>query len=517
MTLRQAAQISEGRVRYLVKAVPQDHSSASSSTPATDVPVYLSNDFFIDRTVPLADWYYKPWVPRIIAPLNITQSVFSPGFTGGLIKPTGGTIQLSNGDGDLDYLLDYSWDKKPVTIFLYRGDSDPTSLSDFFTIFTGVSLGISASLDTIDIVIGDKLERLDQDFPPNTYAGTGGAEGPSTLAGQRKPVTLGKAFNVPAVLINESSNQYQVNDGAVTSIDAVYVKGVTLATSAYTTNVSAGTFALNSTPSGIVTADVTNNITMGSHTNKAGAICYHLLTQFGGLAQTTDVLPSPFSFAQGNPYVLGGFFKDKITILDAVNHFLEGQNLVIPPKGGPLEIELLSFPTTNPTFNDPITDAQILDIEILPTERFSGMDVVVQYKKNNRVLTDSEHDLANSADRDFMSTEWRSIKGAMISTTWGRAYNNFRDMVVNTAIVSSTDATSAAINLVNYHLRDAHVYRVRCKLNPLYLEVGGSVELKSSRFGLTDSNGDGYPMLILSKFDDLQANEVTLELMGETS
>lgn len=510
MTLRQAAQITDGEVRYLLHATITDSTFVIlPHIPPVDVDLYFGNMFFMDRTSTSSAFYYKPFEPRLITPLNITQSMFEPGKSGGVIRPRGGTISLSNEDGELDYLLDYSWDKKPIKLYMLRGISDDDVFGDHYAIWGGVTLGVSATTSTIDIVVGDYLSGLEKDFPPSTHT-----------SGERIPVTLGKVYNVPPLLVDEANNIYQVHDGAVTSIDAVYQGGEVLTlTTDYTVDTANGKFTLVSAPTGVITADVTNNITFSSYTNGAGLIILDLLTTYAGLstASNLEVIPSPFRISTTNAYEHGIYHNSKTTILAAINEVAQSVGAIVYPSiSGALTMDIPEFPTVSPFNADPITDDSILDIQMLPTERFSGADVIVKYKRNYRVLTENELG-ASPYDRDFLTREWRARNWAISSASWGTGYSSLRDIEVNSTITNQTDADTEGLRIANFYTRDAKVFRVKMKTNPLYLEVGGSVELKSSRFGLTDSSGNGYPMLILSKFDDLQANEVTLELMGETN
>lgn len=513
VNLREAAQISEGEVRYLLHATITDSTNVIlPHLPPVDVDLYFGNMFFMDRTDSESEFYYKPFEPRLITPLNITQTMFEPGKTGGIIRPTGGTISLSNSDGELDYLLDYSFDKKPISLYMLRGILENDTFADHFQIWGGVTLGVSATSSTIDIVVADRLSELEADFPPNIHT-----------TGERIPITLGKVYNVEPLLIDEANNVYKVHDGAVTSIDAVYEGGeaLTIGTSNdYYTDTGNGKITLTRAPTGVITADVTNTISGVSYPsgtsiqNTSGLIMRELLEEYGNITQLNGIT---FMEDDANQYEHGIYYSKKSTILDALSEMAESVGAVIYSNlFGNLELKIPEFPTTNPTTADPITDGEILDIQMLPTERFSGANVTVKYKRNYRPLNESELG-ASPADRDFVTREWRASSIAIVSATWGTGYSSLRDIEVNSTITNQTDADAEAIRLANFYTRDAKVFRVRMKTNPLYLEVGGAVELKSSRFGLTDSSGDGYPMLILSKFDDLQANEVTLELMGETN
>lgn len=520
MALRQAAAIATAGTRYIIHAEPFDYSGASYPAIAPVVAdVYLSNE-----PLTVSGIRYEP---RIITPLNTVETMFSPGETGGFVRPLGGSISLMNSDGALDYLLNYSWDKRPITIRLLRQISYSDTVADHNIVFQGLTQSISASTTAIDIVVGDVLIELDEDFPPNTYSGAGGVNGSANLEGTRKPITLGKVYNIPPVLVDEANNIYQVNDGAVTSVDAVYQGGEALTlTNDYTVDASNGRFTLVSSPTGVITADVTNNIALtntegsATKTNGGGVIVYHLATNFGGLVEDTDIIRNPFVTAtfrgdDPNAYEHGIYFSEKTTILDAMN-------LVLGSIGGmffgyPIYLKVPSFPTANPSsiIADPITDNEILDIEVLPTEVFAGVGVNVKYKRNYRPLSESELG-ASPSDRDFMVKEWRSeIRYAVTNNTdYGGAYTTPREIEVNSTITNSANAASEANRVAEFYNRDAKIYRVRMKLNPLYLEIGGDVELRCSRFGLIDGSGNGFPMLVLSKFEDLESNEVTLEVMG---
>lgn len=535
-SLRQAfSQRSEGDVRYLLHAVPEDYSNVIFPTfPPVEVDVYFSNVAFMDRTDTVSPFYYKPFDPRIITPLNITQSLFEPGKTGGVITPQRGTISLSNADGQLDYLLGYSWDKKPISLYVMRTDNinEAAQFDDHFLIFKGLTLGVSATLSTIEIVVADFSTRLDADFPSDNYAGTGGNEGSANLAGQPKPVTLGQVFNIPPVLVDEANNVYQVHNGAVTSIDAVYEGGRSLTlTTDYTVDLTNGRFTLTSTPTGIITADVTNDIDSGMPTlypgvNGAGFIIKYIFETYAGMVDGTDFARITFQqLGPVNNTEHGAYFNTRTTLLDAVSLFANSIGATIFPatvgglSNGLLSIIVPSFPVSNPTsfVADPITDNEIIDIEMLATERYSGTEVRIGYKKNYRPLSEDELSTVGAGpdDRDFVTREWRINSQAIISLTWGLAYEGLRNIDINTTAISQSDASTIGTRFSQYHLRNANVYRVQLKMTASYLEIGDAVELRSSRFNLTDGSGNGYPMLILSRFDDYEANEITLELMGE--
>jgi hypothetical protein len=82
----------------------------------------------------------------------------------------------------------------------------------------------------------DFAAKLDVPVQTSVYAGTGGLEGGSDLAGKRRPIAFGRLYaadgrggNVSPTLVIASEGLWQVHDGAVTSINAVRDGGVALA------------------------------------------------------------------------------------------------------------------------------------------------------------------------------------------------------------------------------------------------------------------------------------------------
>jgi len=500
-TLRENAQIGIGGLRYLVILTVKDYSSASPPFfPAVDVELRFSNMPYTQRTTPASDHYYKPFDPRVIAPLNINVSMYDAGTFAGVVRPDSGTIELANADGALDYLLtEHSFDKKTIEIRMLRGISDTDEVEDHPLIFKGLTQTIAATEDSIEIVLGDNMVKLDRDFPPNV------------IDGQRIPIALGKVYNVEPILVDEAANEYQVHDGAVTSIDAVYVGGeLQTLTTDYTVDAANGKFTMTSAPAGVVTADVTNDVTHGSYTNGAGVLLYEMATTYGALTTTGDaeIEDTTYTTAAANAYEHGIYVAEKTTLIQPMNEILQSVNGILFQNGATLDFALIENPTSA-SGTDPITDDDIIDIEIIPTSIYQSTTVVMNYKRNYRVLTESELGTIPD-DREFATKEWRSDNAGILVTKLIGSFSGVRDVLVNSTITNFADANVEASKRAAFYANDNKIYRVRMKLNPLYLNVGGACEIRCSRFGLSS----GKYFLILSKFEDLEVNEVTLEVWG---
>lgn len=212
----------------------------------------------------------------LISPGSIGISAFSDGRTGGGTRLEVGEIVIANSDGAYDAFLTYGFDGQPVVIRSGTGGAYPASFS---TVLRG-------TVDTVDATWAEIIVRLrpaelifDRPLQETLYAGNNvlpaGVEGTSDdIKGQPKPRVYGKVFNVPAVFVNTAKDAYQVSDGAVQAISAVYDKGspytpgadfasaalllaAAPAAGTFITCLAEGMFRVGTAATGLVTADVT--------------------------------------------------------------------------------------------------------------------------------------------------------------------------------------------------------------------------------------------------------------------
>ena len=156
----------------------------------------------------------------------------------------------------------------------------------FAIIFKGTGVGWVANEDLLRLAVVDKLAELNQPIQTNFYLGTGGLEGGSDLTGKPKPLCYGECHNVPMVQVDAANLVYQVHDGAISSIDAVYDRGVALTVSPggspspdageYEVTASTGTVQIGSSPAGLITADVKGDAT-STYVNSVADIIKRLL------------------------------------------------------------------------------------------------------------------------------------------------------------------------------------------------------------------------------------------------
>ena len=169
--------------------------------------------------------------PRITSPAKISRTMFAPGRTFGASQVGFGDLVLSNEDGALDFLEDYAFDGRSIT--QYRGDEGSAFPGGYTKVLVATMEQAVPDLRSYRIKIRDRQDEVDIHLQPTKYAGNNalpaGLEGVAgDLKGKPKPICYGVVKNISPPLVNTSKLIYQVNDGAVDSVDEVYDSGIKL-------------------------------------------------------------------------------------------------------------------------------------------------------------------------------------------------------------------------------------------------------------------------------------------------
>jgi hypothetical protein len=194
------------------------------STAANDLTVTGISD-------PTRDVRAFTFDPRIKQPSAMTRDAFDAGTTQGRTRVGYGDLVLLNGDGLLDGIKDYGLDGRPIVI--RRGAPNAVYPGGFQTVLVGTMEQPEVTTDLVTVKLRDRQAELEVALQPTKYLGDNalpaGLEGvASDLKGKPKPLCYGVVKNVPAVLVNSAKLIYQVHDGAVASVDAVYDRGILL-------------------------------------------------------------------------------------------------------------------------------------------------------------------------------------------------------------------------------------------------------------------------------------------------
>ncbi len=267
--------------RYLVILEPYDPGAGAV------VALYYSDHGFVTKpTDNPASQYFEP---RVVSALNFERHLFQRGLIGGRSIPNFGEIVLANADGGLDGLLAYGWDARRVRVFL---GGEGFAYSDFGLVFDGTAEQIEVTDEVLTVRLRDWQHKLNKPVQGTLYAGTGGDEGGSDLTGVRKPLAFGRMLNVRPTMVDVGAGRYQVQDGAIEDVDALYVGGIaytriagTPAANQYAVDAATGFVTVGGAPlTEQVTCDVKGAKPGGTYHTTVADIVEEIVVNQGGLS-----------------------------------------------------------------------------------------------------------------------------------------------------------------------------------------------------------------------------------------
>jgi hypothetical protein len=273
----------------------------------------------------------NPYILRLQEPFVHDTSIFGDNIPSETTISVGAAV-INNVDGRLDYLLDYSWDSRQVT--LKRG-LPGAALGTYTTEFVGATVEVVATDTTLTIGMKDNSYKLEKVLQSTKYTGGGGAEGATDLKNKPKPILFGMARNITPVLIDAALLTFQIHDGALTSVDAVYDAGNTITFHAdyatyalliaanippgkYGTSLATGFMRLGAPMYGVMGVDATGQYNTST---TIPALAQAVLTGRAGLV-VGDLNTASFTeCATDAPYPYEGLYFPEPTFL--VTEFLE--------------------------------------------------------------------------------------------------------------------------------------------------------------------------------------------------
>lgn len=469
-----------------------------------------------------ASTYFKP---RLKQPLSFTQNLFSSGKLGGRSIPGYGSITLDNMDGALDglRLSNYAYDGRRCIV---RLGGEDMAYSDFGVIFDGTIETIEFGDAEVTIRLRDLQYKLDKPLLNALYAGSGGAEGGSSLANKPKPCLYGQVFNAEPVLVDEAKRIYQVHTAAINAFNAVKDQGIGISagtsratyaaldsntpsasTYDYAITATGSYFRLGSTPNGVVTFDGQGDAT-GGYVSSVSNIINRMVTTLGGFS-SGDLDAASFTALQSaNNAAIGYYCKDVVNFQDALDQIAGSIGGWWGfSRDGKFTVGRVETPAGTPvqTFTDDHGFQRIPTV--LPTWR-----VAFAYKKNYRPMTLQE--LATS----FKPGEVNAASGIELLEQY--RYSVASDSSVQTAHLQALDQTTPSL-LASQAAADAEalrqlnmfkvardVYQVRVRAVPFTLSQGNVVQLQLNRYGL--NGGKLFTIIGMTETADNSIIELTL-------
>jgi hypothetical protein len=444
------------------------------------------------------------------------------------------------------------------------GTSSTTAvLPAFGPIFSGTIEATEWSRNRVQLTVKDYRLRLAQPIQVEIYTGNGGDNGHEGLKGVTKPLTFGRCRNVTPVLVDPARLIYQFHDGEARGVDIVRDGGVRLTRHATVktyaelealeppssegdgdfplgTWVAAplvGCFRLAGQAAGVVTADVRGSGGADSlvqlfadgtgfsdgtglstgvrkvHARSCAGIIQRLLIDFAEMttaevntsafAQITRELPHP-----GGLYLAAG---GTVTIATAIADLARSIGCVFQRgRDGRYTLYKLRPPRETPVLriNSDMLDERSLTRLSMPYRQPWG-SIEISYRRNWTPM--SEGDLFEATrfdERPWLLRDtlvWRETDEQLTTIYPDRAPLRFDSLLVNAA-----DAEEVATRLQTVYAHGRARYQASVRGAAYRLDLGDSVRLTSSRFGLDD----GLPVIVTGLAENGVSRATELELFG---
>lgn len=478
-------------------------------------------------TLPTDSLSSTPFFGTLAQPLSFTRSLLGSDIIGNFSSGTG-ELDIDNTDGEYDFLIqDFAIDGRSIVVKVGReGDS----YDKFYTVFNGTASDWLVAEDAVKIKLVDKAYLLNVPAQPNNYGGSGGIDGTTDLKGKRKPRCLGSCLNISPPLVIPSSLVYQVNDGPIQGVVAVYDRGAALtfqtdyATSAlllaasvtsghFSTCLAEGFFKLGSSASGTVTADINGDKSFGVWAQTPADIIASVLefsTVLPGSAQGY-YLPSFAAMATLSPATIGYYIApdDTNTVADVVSNIMGSVGGWGGfRRSGQFELGIFLTPvgaTPNAVFDR--SDIIQISREALPSTltpppyRFR-----CSYNHNWTVQTD----LAGSVPATrvaFLAQSDRYSDSIDLTVKLDHPFAVDRDPIPS-YFVSLADAQAESDRLLGLYRKSSALYRFTVGIQPFALDLGDVVNLTYPRWDLTV----GKNLRVVEMTENAQTN--TIEVVG---
>lgn len=471
------------------------------------------------------------WVDgRIQQPANFQRSCFDGGKTFGASRVGAGELILVNADGALDALIDFGFDGRAIT--LRRGEVGPGSagVPSWTTILRGTMQSAEIGWRLVSLRLRDRQAELDRPLQGNRYAGSNvlpaGVEGVAEdLAGKPKPWGWGRVFNISPPCVNTSRLIYQVHDGAVASIDAVYDRAAPLTAGAAYANqadmeanapaagyfqvwAAGGMFRLGGAPAGQVTADATIGANAAART--AAQTWATILAKAGLSAGDWDA-GDVTALDAATAAEVGVWYGEEVRTLAALDEVANAVGAWWgPDRFGVFRLARIEAPAGTPV-------ATLTTLEVRRLDRHAAGSGVPAWRLGlgyRKFWATQDSDLAGSvgaARRGELRAAFRKVSAE--DATVRTKHLLAAEQEFETVLVETADAQDEVDRRLGLYGVRRDLFEARVTLDAdlaAVLDLGVVVRLQVPRFGLAD----GKLLLVVGVRPDLRAEILDLTLWG---
>ena len=488
---------------YLFHATPYDPVGAA------EVDVRAS----LNLPRPILDSVHWPAILK--AGGDIKVDMFSDD-EGGQGRTSYGNIELLIGDAEHDEFIGYNWDGRFVEVRLGRPD---LAFDDYVPIATGTVEDVTFDRRRLSLVFRGKESRLDVPVSPDSYAGTGGVEGPGELEGQRKPKAFGTVLNITPVLVDETNLIYQWHDGLVKEVTRAMDGGAELlfdtdvvnitTTDAplpgrYKTHNSGGYIRLGAPVAKILTLDGKGDATGAVYVDRAADIAKRMILEFTDLTEADLDLASFYRTAKDNRTPCGLYTFDD-TVESAVTALMESIGAAWSfTLEGLLHCVQFRFRRAAGAIdeNDIVRDSFKRSRTLPPS-----WERRIKYNRNSTVMSDDQFvGVALESRKTFSKFEWREWVDADASIK--TAHAAARSVTQETMLMEGIGAISEAVRRRLLFGEDRDRIDVTCRNQQFKYRAGQTLTLTYPRFSIDRD------FIIMSVREGTTSRQTTFELWG---
>lgn len=159
--------------------------------------------------------------PRIKSVGSFRRELFSGSRVTGAVRPSFGEIVLMNGDGGLDAWMGYAISGSKVTVRI--GDENAAYPAGYTTVYVAYAQHLVADFNEIRMRLRDRLHLLEQPLITTSFAGTGGLEGTTAMAGKLKQWVSSDPCWFPPILVDAALQLYFVQSTGTGGLQASFV------------------------------------------------------------------------------------------------------------------------------------------------------------------------------------------------------------------------------------------------------------------------------------------------------
>jgi hypothetical protein len=462
------------------------------------------------------------------------------GQFGSLIEAVHGELELDNSEGQLDDMVeDFRADGRPVTLKI--GATEVTSLgreriqpySLFETVYRTVAQDWYFEKNVVRLSLASQNKRLEDRLQLQVYAGTGGINGTSEMAGRSRPTALGRCLNTTPQLLDPSIVTYDLHAGEVSQIENVYDMGVEVPFAAdyptydamvaatvpagwYATSKVAGKMRLGFLPAGDVTVDLRGDIdnSNGFYVGNHGSILRMIFRDYAGLTNADLDLTSFNTLNALQAFEMGLFLPagDQSRVIDVAEQIAFSCGAFVgQDRSGLLRVQRLEVPAATPQWI--FTDRDILQ------DRFERIRLPyripwrawgVGYSRNWTVQTGSQLAAGVSQQRrTFLEAEYRYMYAS--DPKIAQAHLTSHGAPLRSSLfLSNVAAQAEATRLQALYSYERAMYRFVVKTALFSVELGQTVRLILNRYDLDN----GKDFVVVGIFDEADSAETELTCFG---